>query len=155
MLVSLNKDLHEYTRQKLMILPTFCKAHYISLHNVCMFTDNLTASNRYGWVHESRRFISSSSLETSTLGWRILYGLQCLMHDQAMYHGCFLSIMQSTTLFKFSIQPVRGRKKDCKTSPFSCIVDVFFLCLLSSTRKEYHLCTEQARVIFWFVDWPT
>ena len=30
------------------------------------------------------------------------YSLKCVMRDQSMHHGCFLSIMQSTTLLIFS-----------------------------------------------------
>ena len=65
-LVLLNKDVHEHSQQNLMILLICSKAHYVNV--VCTFTDNLTSSNRYGWVHKSgTRFISSSSLWTSNL----------------------------------------------------------------------------------------
>ena len=120
-----------------------------------MFTDNLTASNRYGWVHKSvTRFISSSSLETSNLGWGMLYGLQSVMHDQAMYHAWLLSVYHavncqtSCSQLHFSNSQCshsKGERKTVRHHYFHDLLMYPFLCTLSSIRKELHSCTEQAR----------
>ena len=84
----------------------------------------------------------------------MLYGLQSVMHDQAMYHAWLLSVHHAancqTSCSQLHYSSSQYSQSEGERHHY--FNDVFFLCMLSSTEKELYSCTEQARVLFWFMD---